>query len=375
VEFLLDKDGRFYFIEVNSRLQVEHPVTEAVTGIDLVGCQIDIAQGLSLKKILPSAARSNVTGSAIEVRLCAESPEKGFLTSTGTLLEFLTPRDSSLRVDTGFETGSKVTHFYDSLLAKLIVHTPDRRESIDLLLKKLKKTVIFGVETNQGFLESLLRSPDFADARHSTSTTEKILALSKDNDGPRFLAAALHVAGKNLLETTQQDPWISHPGFRLGGMGKCIKTVEIDGSVFEVEFVSNGRADVTVSVRQFPQGESNLRSFSLSDLRRHPAIFGPDGWIKTSLGTFQVLRHARAAKVSSRTGARVDELVSPLPGKVLEIRVKSGAKVSKGETLAVIESMKMEHPLLSPEQSVIGEVRVSPGELIEAKATILTFKH
>ena len=229
VEFIVDPDTlKFYFLEMNTRLQVEHPVTELVAGIDLVHWQIRVAAG---ERFPFEQAHFSQRGHAIECRIYAEDPANGFLPSTGRLLQYLEPRGPGIRVDSGFTAGDEVTHFYDPLLAKLIVHAENRDTSIQRMEAALKDFVVHGVVTNIDFLQAVLRHPDFAHGTISTRWVETALesgSLLPENQQPpipHILAAALadltiserKPEAAHTNEPDPYSPWKVTSGFRIGG--------------------------------------------------------------------------------------------------------------------------------------------------------------
>ncbi|HEX6034996.1 MAG TPA: hypothetical protein VFY83_11195, partial [Anaerolineales bacterium] len=230
VEFIFDPDlSTFYFLEMNTRLQVEHPVTELVTGLDLVHWQLRVAAG---ERFPFDQSHFTQRGHAIECRIYAEDPRVGFLPSTGKLLQYIEPRGPGIRLDSGFSVGDEVTHFYDPLLAKLIVHAEDREAAIQRMQAALKEFIVHGVITNIDFLQAVLRHPDFARGEISTRWVENnlesgSLLTTKQEQAPtlHILAAALAdltiVNQKSSVdhpdEPNPYSPWKNPNGFRIGG--------------------------------------------------------------------------------------------------------------------------------------------------------------
>jgi 3-methylcrotonyl-CoA carboxylase alpha subunit len=230
VEFIVDPDThKFYFLEMNTRLQVEHPVTELVTGLDLVHWQIRVAAGERFP-----FAQADVTqrGHAVECRVYAEDPAHGFLPSTGKLLQYVEPRGPGIRVDSGFDAGDEVTHFYDPLLAKLIVHAENRETAIQRMQAALKEFIVHGVITNIDFLQAVLRHPDFASGEVTTRWVEKTMESNALPFGMQEQAPVLHIIAAALADLTivnrqspienrnepdPYNPWKNPNGFRLGG--------------------------------------------------------------------------------------------------------------------------------------------------------------
>ena len=228
IEFIVDPDTlKFYFLEMNTRLQVEHPVTELVMGLDLVHWQIRIANG---ERFPFEQSHFTQRGHAIECRLYAEDPANGFLPSTGKLLQFIEPRGPGIRVDSGFAAGSEVMHFYDPLLAKLIVHAEDRPSAIQRMQTALKEFVVHGVVTNIDFLQSVLSHLDFANGKVTTRWVEKIMESNGLSFNTQEQAPALHIIAASLADLTiinrksetvnehePYSPWKAASGFRIGG--------------------------------------------------------------------------------------------------------------------------------------------------------------
>ena len=228
VEFIVDPDShKFYFLEMNTRLQVEHPVTELVTGLDLVHWQIRVASG---ERFAFEQVHFSQRGHAIECRVYAEDPASGFLPSTGKLLQFIEPRGPGIRVDSGFTAGSEVTHFYDPLLAKLIVHAEDRSSAIRRMQAALKEFVVHGVVTNIDFLQAVLAHPDFQKGKVTTRWVETTLESGGLPLEPQAQTSTLHVLAAALAdlaivhrpsssvnEPDPYSPWKVASGFRIGG--------------------------------------------------------------------------------------------------------------------------------------------------------------
>ena len=228
VEFIVDPDShKFYFLEMNTRLQVEHPVTELVTGLDLVHWQIRVADG---ERFAFEQAHFSQRGHAIECRVYAEDPASGFLPSTGKLLQFIEPRGPGIRVDAGFTAGSEVTHFYDPLLAKLIVHAEDRSSALQRMQAALKEFVVHGVVSNIDFLQAVLAHPDFQAGHVTTRWVEQNLESNAFLYGLQEQAPRLHILAAALADLTignrksefknepdPYSPWKVASGFRIGG--------------------------------------------------------------------------------------------------------------------------------------------------------------
>jgi propionyl-CoA carboxylase alpha chain len=375
VEFLLDDaTGSFYFLEVNTRLQVEHPVTEAVTGIDLVRAQLRIAAGEPL-----GFEQQDVrwTGSAIEARLYAENPAADFLPATGTLVAFEPPASPAVRWDSGVVSGSVIGTRFDPMLAKVIAHAPTRSEAAGRLALALERTHLAGLLTNRDFLVATLRTREFLAGDTTTDFIERVappraLALGDAEVAHAAVTVALWLQGANradanVLATTPTgwrnarlpDPWV---------------TLAREGREITVSY----RAQRDGSFRLGDGGAARVHAWSrdgidveIGGLRRRARIArsGERVWVQTPQGDVELSIRPRFELPGAHgpTGG----LVAPMPGKVTDLRVQVGQHVRSGETLLVLEAMKMEHPVRAPEDGVVREVRVALGEQVENGALLL----
>jgi 3-methylcrotonyl-CoA carboxylase alpha subunit len=409
VEFLLAPDGRFYFLEVNSRLQVEHPVTEALFGVDLVALQIGVAEGRSLKDLLPQGLTAP-QGAALEARLCAEIPEEQFVASTGKLLAFSlhsstlreNSPEASLRVDTGFETGDTVTHFYDSLLAKLIVHAPTRLEALHAMSSVLSQVQVEGVRVNRGFLSHLVGHSSFRDVSHEINLAATLVPTTAETEEAQFhsvLSVLAHQIAPSRfapsLATGNTDPWNSLRGFRLHGRGSITGEFRLSGTKFSVQAeVENERSlrlsEVLITgssgtPHPSPHGHHGAQ---LLFSRRGPnevelriagksfaakvAGHGTDWWVHLPQGSFLVTRTQPALRTSEASAkAHAGEVLSHLPGKVLEVKTKVGDCVEADSIVVVIESMKMEHRIQAGIKGQVQKVLAEPGQVIQSGQLLL----
>jgi propionyl-CoA carboxylase alpha chain len=375
VEFLLDDaTGSFYFLEVNTRLQVEHPVTEAVTGIDLVRAQLRIAAGEPL-----GFEQRDVTwtGAAIEARLYAESPAADFLPATGTLVAFEPPASPALRWDSGVAAGSVIGTRFDPMLAKVIAHAPTRREAAGRLALGLERTHLGGVVTNRDFLVAVLRTDAFLAGDTTTDFIERVappraLAPGEEDLARAAATAALWLQAANRDEAgvlasaptgwrnaRLPDPWVElrfdtrdlrvayralrDGSFRLG-----------DGTSARVHAWSRDAIDLEIGARR--QRSRITRSAS------RILVQTPRGDVD-----FEIRPRFEIPGAQVASGG----LVAPMPGKVTDLRVQVGQSVRAGETLLVLEAMKMEHPMRAPEDGVVRELRVALGDQVENGALLL----
>ena len=369
IEFIADgagglKSGGFWFMEMNTRLQVEHPVTEAITGLDLVEWQFRIANGeaLPLKQ-----DQVPLEGHAVEARLYAEDPEKSFLPSTGRLIALDFPAAEGLRVDTGVETGDEVTPFYDPMIAKLIAKAETRGEALDRLADALDATVVIGPRSNAGFLAALARAPDFRNGEFDTGFIDAHLTelgagpQPLDHAAAAFGAQALVERERELLlaRTASYDsPWDADDGFQLSGTRRLIVPLTAEGHNLNAEVVYEG-------------GEAVLRVEGSGPADDATAIATEEA--------VYVLRRGRQTKLSLRdlsleegAGNGGGGLVrAPMHGKVLAVLVEQGASVTRGQRLAIIEAMKMEHTLTAAIDGTVAEISASVGTQIAEGAKVM----
>jgi len=394
VEFIAHPDGRFYFMEMNTRLQVEHPVTEMITGLDLVEWQLRVAAGEPLPL---QQSELSISGHALEARVYAEDPDRGFLPSTGKLVHLVAPKEGEgVRVDTGVEQGDSITPFYDPMIAKLIVHGADRPEALAKMKSALAAYRIVGVANNVEFLGRLIGTPSFAEAALDTALIEREQARlappAGEPPGDAFLAAAFaeaeragHAArrGSATRGPEAQSPWRRLDAWRLNGqawwrMGfRAGETgIEIDaaaaGEAGQWEFLSEGRR-LSAAGRWTPDGEVVA---SIGG-RRIVAAVVPQGDKRHVFldGRSIVLTYADPLGVA---GAEHEEegtgLLSPMPGKVIALLAKPGAAVEKGAPLLVLEAMKMEHTISAPHAGTVKSFRFAAGDQVEEGVALVEFE-
>ena len=373
VEFLveggeLSAAAPWYFIEMNTRLQVEHPVTELVTGLDLVEWQLRVASGETLPM---TQSQIKLSGHAIEARLCAENPAKGFIPSTGRIAAFEMPELEGLRVDSGVETGSEITPFYDSMIAKLIACGPDRATAIGRLAQALQETIVAGPKTNASFLHALAVNPAFASAKMDTGLIARELAtLAPRGSDQKAIGFGVmhmlwHAHDDAELQSGQSgfgSPWSAQDAFQLGGARRQQVTVLADNvpTKVDVSWGPNGPEATAVGKDAPPPwqrrtirvvGEGNPL-YALHDMRQ-TALAWP---------TFDV-----EAAMEDGDGSSVR---APIIGRVAKVFVKAGDKVAKGDRVAVVEAMKMEHVLHAARDGVIEKVAATEGDQVVTGALI-----
>lgn len=388
VEFIVEQRGEgemnFFFMEMNTRLQVEHPVTEAITGLDLVEWQLRVASGeaLPLKQ-----DQLQIHGHAIEARICAENPDNNFLPATGTLHVYRKPQAtafqrSRVRIDDGVREGGVISPFYDSMIAKLIVHGATRDEALARLDLALAQTHIVGVATNVQFLRGILRTDSFANARLDTALIERERAVLFDQEPLGLpLAAAASIARTLLAEsaTATADPFSRRDGWQLHGVAVRPFEFEFRGETqsAELRYLHDGALSLRVGdvsglleIGSFPSGEIELQfaghrhTLNVYEDESTAYVFAADG--ATRITAVDRLAHA------GETHAEGGRLTAPMPGKVVSFAVKAGDKVTRGQPLAVMEAMKMEHTIAAPADGTVQELLYAPGDQVAEGAELLT---
>ena len=378
VEFLLDDDSReFFFLEVNTRLQVEHPVTEEVTGIDLVREQLRIAAGEPL-----GYGQDAVTfvGHAIEVRLYAEDAAAGFLPATGTLAAYAPAAEPDVRWDTGVEAGSVVSVDFDPMLAKVVAHELTRVEAAGRLALALERLHIGGVTTNRDFLATTLRHPAFLAGDTTTDFIERVdparsLALAPEELGRAAALAALWLQGLNRDGAVVQRTLPS--GWRNARLPQQQVSLRHAGSIIDVMYDHQRDGSFAIGddgvARVHGWSESHIDAevdghrcaVAVTQAGQHIHVQVPRGTI-----TFEVVPRFVVPGSELAEGG----LVAPMPGVVLEVRCEPGDHVEARQTLVVLEAMKMEHHVKAPADGVVSEVRVTVGQHVENGTPLVEFE-
>jgi 3-methylcrotonyl-CoA carboxylase alpha subunit len=385
VEFITEA-GAFYFIEMNTRLQVEHPVTEAVTGLDLVELQLRVAAG----EALPIRQQDLVLrGHAIEARLYAEDPERGFLPQTGTLYGLRFPPPEIARVDTGVRQGDIVTPFYDPMIAKIIAWGEDRSAAVNRLRRALADTAFSGVVTNLGFLGRVAANSEFAAGEIDTGFIERHRASLIPARGPApdtaLAAAALsrlltREAAADAAPARSGDPfspWARVDGWRLNGESRQELSFR-DGAEERVVAawakagdwrLQLGDRTVIAGGDRRPDGTLSL---VLDGVRRHVVVLdhGSETVVFADGGSWRLIEIDPLAP-NAEEDPTAGRLTAPMPGRVTQLMVAAGAKVRRGEPLMIIEAMKMEHTVAAPANGVVEAVRFAVGDLVEEGAELI----
>lgn len=375
VEFIADvseglRPDRFFFMEMNTRLQVEHPVTEAITGLDLVEWQLRVASGEALPK---RQDELSINGWAFEARLYAEDPARDFLPATGKLALFVPPENA--RVDSGVRTGDTITPFYDPMIAKIIAHGATRDEALNRLDAALNKTRIAGLVTNRQFLSALCNLEAFRTGDVDTGLIGRETAALFTDAQPSDIAFALAALGAlDLLDAPEKsDPWSGLRGFRLWGEASRSVLIEHHGERRTVSFTARGD-------RHFGF------AFGTMDIRAHKnglVRFAIDGRVSEAsvsrIGhdvTVQIEGHDTIFHHVLATGAEEDassesRILSPMPGLVRLVSVVEGASVAKGDPLVTMEAMKMELSLTAPRDGKVASVTVAAGDQVNEGALLV----
>jgi 3-methylcrotonyl-CoA carboxylase alpha subunit len=376
VEFLFDA-GEFYFMEMNTRLQVEHTVTEAVTGLDLVEWQLRVAAG----EALPLQQSQIVfRGHAIEARVCAEDPQRNFLPSCGHLQLLEWPQAESVRVDAGFQSGDDVPSNYDSLLGKVIAWAPTRAQAAARLAASLDRTYCAGVHTNERWLARILRNERFLAARHSVALLRESDALRLDPiEPPATVLTLAALAARDALIEAPAGPWEAVDGFTPNLPSTVGFAFLCRQRRYDVELECARDAPVRARIGAAAPLELADVSFAADELRARfgPVLLTAHYWIDAVqvhiwLGAehFELVLEDPRNREYSSTAAR-GGLTTPLPGVVVAVSVKPGQKVAAGEVLMVVEAMKMEHTITAPYAGVVQAIYCAPGDRVpEGKALL-----
>jgi 3-methylcrotonyl-CoA carboxylase alpha subunit len=403
VEFIANQDGSFYFMEMNTRLQVEHPVTEMITGTDLVEWQIRVAAGEPLPKKQTELA---INGHAIEARIYAENPEKGFLPSIGTLRHMDTPGavafelggspdlPAGVRIDSGVRAGDAISPFYDPMIAKLIVWGADRKQALARMSQALSQYRIVGLSTNIAFLKRLVEGQAFSTADLDTGLIER----NHDTLFPAAQAApdaALALAAVSLIESEKErsaaqsganaaDPWGQALGWRMNH--PYLRTLS-----FSDEFAVAKPYSANISYRaagwlfsidgtqpeilSLMSQDGNDFSIKLGDRAVHGTVRRDgDVFHVFANGAHYPLAYNDPMAHAGESEAEGGRLTAPMPGKVVAVLAAKGQEVKKGDALVIMEAMKMEHTIAAPHDGVVDEILYSVGDQVADGAPLLAFK-
>jgi len=412
VEFILDEHDHFYFLEVNTRLQVEHPITEAITGLDLVLLQIRVAEGYSLEQLGLHDTVPRLPGHALECRIYAEDPSNGFMPSPGRLIYYVPATVEGVRYDSGVESGSEISMFYDPMIAKVIAYGDTRQHCIARMIQALKHTVLVGLTTNLQFLLQVLTHADFQRGRVSTHFIEEHPDLTKETIGDEVYHAIASAAMLFLwFGNTQREPLHRHvtPGFRNVLYRNEYKTFRIDRNDFKVDYRVHPKIhaqhkdlfqdshEFTVSIygHTFPvtfhksaQSQQTIYEktghasgfvvATIDHIRRSFFVYyvsekrqlhiQSEGLQRPFVATFQP-----KLRVSEATSTSSNLYKAAMAGKIVSVSVSAGTAVSQGDVLVIMESMKMETKVTSRTTGHVKEVFVTAGQVVEESQSLVLF--
>jgi 3-methylcrotonyl-CoA carboxylase alpha subunit len=391
VEFIANQDGSFYFMEMNTRLQVEHPVTEMITNTDLVEWQLRVAAGEALPL---TQDQLKISGHALEARIYAENPEKGFLPSIGSLQYVRMPdavnfeRSGSVRIDSGVRQGDAISPYYDPMIAKLIVWGQDRKEALAKMAQALAQYQIVGLNTNIAFLSRLVRSQAFSTADLDTGLIERNQAeLFPEVAAPSLTSLAFAIV--NLLQSERQDgqsPWQNTQGWRMNSQ------LQRSLTFFDEEQEQSQTVQVTYigDAWELRQNDAMLKVRSANELNEELVLqVGNEETARTVKGTvirsgefFHVFAQGHHTKLhyldplahAGDVEAEAGRLTAPMPGKIVALLVEAGQSVKKGDPLLIMEAMKMEHTISAPHDGKIESLFYAVADQVTEGAQLLAFE-
>jgi acetyl/propionyl-CoA carboxylase alpha subunit len=394
VEFLVDKDLHFYFLEMNTRVQVEHPVTELVTGIDIVKEQILIAAG---KKLDIEQDQVIQDGHAIECRIYAEDALNNFLPSPGAMSYYKEPSLGNTRIDTGIMEATTIHSFYDPLICKLISWGEDREAARQTMIKALDEFIIHGIQTNISYLNFLLKHEAYIQNKISTRycdehTPELVSGIQKlkENIPPHIPGLAYFLYDISCRDDVVLDIYHDIWGYISYWRDLMEIELEVDGSVFsfDIDKIKNNNYDISVNGEKFEAGIRLCEAGYIEMiLDGHQLEFyistdnDGNGYVSFKGFIFKVNRHdilagshAILGSLDSGDGKSDGKIISPMPGKVIKINVKKGEEVKRGQTLLIVEAMKMENNISAPADGVVEEVNVKVGDMVNSSVRLVMIK-
>jgi len=394
VEFLVDKDLNFYFLEMNTRVQVEHPVTEMVTGIDIVKEQIYIAAG---KKLDIDQASVTQNGHAIECRIYAEDPANNFLPSPGIMSYYMEPAGEGIRIDTGIMDATIIHSFYDPLICKLITWGENREEARQKMIKSLDEFIIHGVRTNIGYLKILLNHDVYIRNKISTKycdehTADLVAAILAGQE-----AVAQHIPGLAyyLYDFNCKDDAVMESGHDIWNhISYWRDLMELEGQVDGKPFIfsiSKNKKDVYSVITSDGPHEARIRicgegylemildgkqmEFFISTDEEGNGYVSYHGFIfRVHRGDVLIRNQEILGSLDSGGGRNDGKIISPMPGKVIKINVGIGDEVKKGQTLLIVEAMKMENYIAAPSDGVVEEINVKVGDMVNSSIRLVKLK-
>ncbi|MFZ6875308.1 acetyl/propionyl/methylcrotonyl-CoA carboxylase subunit alpha [Undibacterium sp. Di27W] len=393
VEFIANQDGSFYFMEMNTRLQVEHPVTEMITGTDLVEWQLRVAAG---EKLPLQQNELQIHGHAIEARVYAENPEKGFLPSIGTLRHARTPvavnfelggatDPAAFRIDSGVREGDTISPFYDPMIAKMIVWGKDRKEALARMAQALAQYQIVGLNSNIAFLSRLVTSTAFSGADLDTGLIER----NQAELFPTPVAATLNTLAlavvallnsEKSIKGSNSDPWQSSHGWRMNSlMQRSLQfTEEEQTHEVQVTYLADGwqvqAGTATAQVKLALAHENDIVIKIADQTVAATVVRDGEHFHVFSQGKHTALHYIDALAHAGEAEAETGRLTAPMPGKIVAVLVNKAQEVKKGDALLIMEAMKMEHTISAPHDGVIDEVLYAIGDQVTEGAQLLAFQ-
>jgi geranyl-CoA carboxylase alpha subunit len=375
VEFLLDAHGQFYFLEMNTRLQVEHPVTELITGLDLVAWQLHVAEGLPLPL---RQEQVHLNGHAMEVRLYAEDPAHDFLPQTGRITAWEPALQSGVRIDHGLVEGQTISPFYDPMLGKIIGHGATREEARRKLLRAVEDSVLLGMQSNQRLLASLLEHPQFISGEFSTGFIPTHFAEHPCLHAHVPSAEELAIAAALFYQASAQVHHAPLAGWRNNASVPLHYRIGLEDQDWPVELNAVPGEPYRIQVATVPfelkiiQCDGRWASLDINGVRRRHAYRLEAGqlWLFTRPGSVRLMDRTQAL-VSSQACVSSGTLKAPMDGAIVDVLVTEGSPVSKGQLLVVLEAMKMEHPLKSGIDGVLKRLQVRVGDQVKNRQILL----
>ena len=387
IEFIAGEDREFFFMEMNTRLQVEHPITEMITGEDLVEWQLRVAAG----EPLPLRQKEIITGGhAIEVRICAENPANDFLPETGRMQIFASPTildDDDVRLDTGVTSGDEISVYYDPMIAKLITWGADRDEAIRRMQGALAETEVVGVKTNIGFLQQLVRHQAFIDGETDTGFIQrhraKLMPDEKHAPDEALIAAALRELAREE-ESAGNDVWDSKAGWWLNrGASRRLEfhspADEIAATVHVDTLAAGKGRQLRIVDRNFHVSQSAVNGdqvrFTANGIAHSATVLVADDQFAVLLAaTRHRLRLVDPFQFEASDDINTGRLTAMMPGRVVKVMAAAGDKVKKGQALIIMEAMKMEHTIISPRDGVVERAAFAVGDMVPADAVLFAFE-
>ncbi|MCC7254382.1 MAG: ATP-grasp domain-containing protein, partial [Dokdonella sp.] len=389
VEFIVGAGGDFYFMEINTRLQVEHPVTEMVLGLDLVELQLRVAAGEALPASLVRNKSIPQQGHAIELRLYAEDPEQGFLPGSGQLETLRLPAPSRhVRIDSGVIEGDSVTIFYDPMIAKLIVWDETREAALIRMREALAACAVIGPKSNIDFLERLVRHPAIVEGRIDTGYLDRCLdefvGAGASDPAARFAAASAWLLQQEAqaprsaaTSADQHSPWARADAWRVGHRGKRIVALLERGERIEIAaFGAHGSYRLETANQEAQVENAHLADGILSAqidglARRWQISFDHRGLIVHDGSRRHVFTHAPAFAWTPAASGSSDRILAPMPGRIVLVKAAAGDAVAEGDELLVMEAMKMELSLKAPRAGKIAAMQAAAGDFVDADAVLV----